>query len=82
MTRQVAGNHGKTLLQRPPDHMPVETGVVVKPVKDKQRRFHLLWPPDLADHLITIDLKTSQAAAYIARREIQPVKPLVGLRLR
>ncbi|MNF86078.1 hypothetical protein D3C84_685010 [compost metagenome] len=82
MARQIAGNHGEALLQRPLDHMPVETGVVVETVKDKQRRLHLLWPPDLADHLITIDLETPQAAADIARRKIQPIKPLIGLRLR
>src|SRR3989344_5669481 len=82
MARQVAGNHREALLQRPFDHMPIEAGVVVEPVKDKQRRLHLLWPPDLADHFVTIDLKTTEGAANLTRGKIQSIKPLISLGLR
>ncbi|MNP71319.1 hypothetical protein D3C76_1676900 [compost metagenome] len=79
MPRQVTGNHSKALLKRPLDDMSVESGVIVEAVEDKQRRLHPFRPPDLADHFITVDLKTPQATAYVARRKIQPVKPLIGL---
>ncbi|MNN47344.1 hypothetical protein D3C81_1617610 [compost metagenome] len=80
--RQVAGNHRKALVQRPFDHMPVEPGVVVETVDDKQRRLGSLGPPELADQLITVDLESPKAAAHLTRGKIQPVESLVSLRLR
>ncbi|MNI15155.1 hypothetical protein D3C73_684470 [compost metagenome] len=82
MARQVAGNHRKALVQRPFDHMPVEPGVVVETMDDKQRRLRPLGPPELADQLISIDLEAPKTAAQLTRCKIQPVELLVGLRLR
>ncbi len=79
MPRQIAGNHGKPLIQRPLDHVPIKSGVIIKAMKHKQRRLRPFGPPELADDFIAIDLKTPQSAAYIARRKIQPVKPLISL---
>ncbi|MNQ65889.1 hypothetical protein D3C85_803590 [compost metagenome] len=80
--RQVAGNHRKALIQRPLDHMPVEPGVIVETVEHEQRRLRLHRPPDLADQLVAINLKTPQPTADMARGKIQTVEPLIGLRLR
>ncbi|MNL58743.1 hypothetical protein D3C87_1824070 [compost metagenome] len=82
MAWQVAGNHRETLVQRPVNDMSIEPGVIIKTVKDKQGRFRPFRPPDLADHLIAIDLKTPQPAAHVTRGKIQSVKTLIRLRLR
>ena len=81
MPRQVAGNHGEILIQRPLDHMPVQADVIVVTVQQKQRRLDLLRPPAMADQLVAIDLETTHAAPHIALGEVGLVEALISLRL-
>ncbi len=80
MPRQVAGNHRKTLIQRPLDHMPIQPCVIVETVEQQQRRLRPRWPPDLADHLVTAHLETTQTNAQFASGKIQTVEALISLR--
>ncbi|MNT72299.1 hypothetical protein D3C72_2108830 [compost metagenome] len=82
MPWQIAGNHGEPLVQRPLDHMPVQSGVVIKTMEDKQRRLRPFGPPELTHQLIPIDLEAPKTAAQPTLREIQPIELLIGLRLR
>ncbi|MNI40661.1 hypothetical protein D3C73_948930 [compost metagenome] len=56
--RQIAGDHGKPLVQRPGDDMPIESGVIIKTMEHEQCRLGSLRPPELTDQLIAIDLES------------------------
>ena len=83
MARQVAGDHHKTLIQRPVHHMPVQAHMVVEAVVHEHCRHRRRRPPHLRYHLEAIHFKTAQTAhdGYFARRQVQPIETLVDPRL-
>lgn len=83
MTRKIAGNHHETLVQRPIQHMAIQPHMVVEPVEHEHRRHRRRRPPHLGHHFEPIHLETPQPARHrnFARRQVQPVEPLVDPRL-
>jgi len=79
VARQVAGDHHKTLVQRPVHHVAVQAHVVVEAVKHKHRRHRLWGRPHLPHHLEPAHLKAPQAAhsRHFARGQVQSIKALV-----
>ena len=67
MPRQVAGDHGKILIQRPLDDMSIKPGVIVETVQQKQRALDLFRPPAMADQFITVHLESTRCRARPSR---------------
>ena len=67
MAGQVAGEHRKTHLQAPVDHVPVQPHVIVIPMQNQQTGVRLLGPPGLGDDIVVVHAKASETPLHLPR---------------